>query len=230
MPRLSVTGTRHTPHALADGSNAVSGAQALRRHEGHRSLPHSCVDRSQRKGHRVRQCPRERLGDVRVVAARGCREMNVEFIRHGDHSSHALHRLFGGDELPIVGDVPGQGDCAVVCGDTDVRSLNARIPAQLDCDEILQGRVCCLPFVASETRLMTPRHCDGNRTVRNGRWSPPHLPRVTNPRDTRGGRGRRGVPPPQSRAQRSGERPGHDERRRQVFVEQVGRDRPCHAE
>src|SRR5471032_3038830 len=78
--------------------------------------------------------------------------MNVEFAGHGDHSADALGGLLGGDELPIVGDVAGQGDGAVVCSDTNVRSINARVPAQLGRDQILQCRVCGLhvsPPVAS---------------------------------------------------------------------------------
>jgi hypothetical protein len=94
--------------------------------------------------------------------------VDLEFTGHSDHSANALHRLLSGDGLRDAGNVAGESDGPVMRSDTEVRSVNTRVPPQLGHDEILQCRVGSLHEIPPPLEL-TVHHKHSDERARAGR-------------------------------------------------------------
>ena len=79
-----------------------------------------------------------RAGDVLVAASDVIGKLDLDFLGHGPHAFHPSRRPLRRDLLCEALDVPGQGHDAGVRGDADMRSVDARLPAEFGHHRLLE--------------------------------------------------------------------------------------------
>src|SRR5581483_11681775 len=109
--------------------------------EGHPAFGHRDVQSLDRDQSVPFQCPYRCRGDVGVAALRRAGQADLDVVGHGLDAAHAVGRVFGSPLLDVGIHIAGEGDNAVLHRDADLIGLDARIPAQLREDVLLDLRI-----------------------------------------------------------------------------------------